>query len=86
MSPNASAYLDTVGWIYFKLGNFEKAKEFIAQSIVYDGSSAVVLEHYGDVLVALEEKDEALVFYKKAFELDQDNSALSEKISSYENQ
>ena len=86
LSPNTSAYLDTVGWIYFKLGNFEKAKEFIAQSIVYDGSSAVVLEHYGDVLVALEEKDEALVFYKKAFELDQDNSALSEKISSYDNQ
>ncbi len=86
LSPKTSAYLDTVGWIYFKLGNFEKAKEFIAQSIVYDGSSAVVLEHYGDVLIALEEKDEALVFYKKALELDQDNSVLSEKISSYENQ
>ncbi len=86
LSPNTSAYLDTVGWIYFKLGNFEKAKEFIAQSIVYDDSSAVVLEHYGDVLIALKEKDEALVFYKKALELDQDNNTLSEKISSYENQ
>jgi len=86
LSPKTSAYLDTVGWIYFKLGNFEKAKEFIAQSIVYDDSSAVVLEHYGDVLTALKDRDEALIFYKKALELDKDNSALSEKISSYENQ
>ena len=86
LSPKTSPYLDTIGWIYFKLGNLEKAKEFIAESIVYDDSSAVVLEQYGDVLIALEEKDEAIIFYKKALELDKDNSALSEKISSYENQ
>ena len=86
LSPNTSAYLDTIGWIYFKLGNFEKAKEFIAKSIVYDDSSAVVLEHYGDVLIALNDKDEALVFYKKAFELDQNNNSLSEKISLYESE
>ena len=70
----------------FKLGDFEKAKEFIAESIVYDDSSAVVLEHYGDVLIALDNRDEALVFYKKALELDRDSSSLSEKISSYKNE
>ena len=86
LSPNTSAYLDTIGWIYFKLGDFEKAKEFIAESIVYDDSSAVVLEHYGDVLIALDNRDEALIFYKKALELDRDSSSLSEKISSYENE
>ena len=86
LSPNTSAYLDTIGWIYFKLGDFEKAKEFIAESIVYDDSSAVVLEHYGDVFIALDNRDEALVFYKKALELDRDSSSLSEKISSYENE
>ena len=86
LSPNTSAYLDTIGWIYFKLGDFEKAKEFIAESIVYDDSSAVVLEHYGDVLIALDDRDEALVFYEKALELDRDSSSLSEKISSYENE
>ena len=86
LSPNTSAYLDTIGWIYFKLGDLDKAKEFIAKSIVYDDSSAVVLEHYGDVLIALNNKDEALVFYKKAFELDQNNNSLSEKISLYESE
>ena len=58
----------------------------VAESIVYDDSSAVVLEHYGDVLIALDDRDEALVFYKKALELDRDSSSLSEKISSYENE
>ena len=83
LSPNTSAYLDTIGWIYFKLNDFEKAKEFIGEAIVYDESSSVVLEHYGDVLIKLNELDEALIFYNKALDLDQENAELIEKIFNY---
>ena len=83
LSPKTSSYLDTIGWIYFKLNDFEQAKEFIGQAIVYDESSSVVLEHYGDILIELNELDEALIFYNKAFDLDQENLELREKISNY---
>ena len=83
LSPKISSYLDTIGWIYFKLNDFEKAKEFIGEAIVYDESSSVVLEHYGDVLIKLNELDEALIFYNKALDLDQENAELIEKISNY---
>ena len=43
ISPDVSAYLDTIGWIYYKLSEFEKAKDFIAQALIYDDSSAVFL-------------------------------------------
>jgi tetratricopeptide (TPR) repeat protein len=83
LSPKTSSYLDTIGWIYFKLNDFDKAKEYIGEAIVYDETSSVVLEHYGDVLIELNEIDEALIFYKKAFELDNENIKLAEKISNY---
>tara|TARA_Y100000385_G_scaffold291713_1_gene371639 strand:- start:2830 stop:4458 length:1629 start_codon:yes stop_codon:yes gene_type:complete len=81
LSPKTSSYLDTIGWIYFKMNEFEKAKEYIGEAIVYDEGSSVVLEHYGDVLIKLNELDEALIFYKKALELDLENELLKEKIS-----
>ena len=67
----------------WKEKNFDKAKEYIGEAIVYDETSSVVLEHYGDVLIELNEIDEALIFYKKAFELDSENIKLAEKISNY---
>ena len=83
LSPKTSSYLDTIGWIYFKLNDLEKAKEFIGEAIVYDESSSVILEHYGDVLIKLDEIDEALIFYNKALDLDKENTDLIEKISNY---
>ena len=86
ISPNISAYLDTIGWIYYKLSEFEKAKEFISQALLYDDTSPVILEHYGDVLISFNEIEEALIFYNKALLLDENNDKLKSKISSYESQ
>ena len=81
-----SAYLDTIGWIYYKLSDLDKAKEFISKAILYDDTSAVILEHYGDILIELNEVSEALIFYRKALLLDENNEDLISKISSNENQ
>ena len=39
------SYLDTIGWVYFKLDDLKKAKKYIQQSIEIQGDNAVVLEH-----------------------------------------
>ena len=86
ISPDVSAYLDTIGWIYYKLSEFEKAKDYISQALLYEDTSSVILEHYGDVLISLNEIDEAIIFYNKALLLDEDNNNLKLKISSYDTQ
>ncbi len=86
ISPNTSAYLDTIGWIHYKLGNYSIAKDFIAKAILIDESSAVILEHYGDILIKLEDVNEALIFYNKALLIEPDNKTLISKIEKYENQ
>ena len=66
LEPKNAAYLDTIGWIYYKMDNIEKALSFIRKSIELDNDNAVVLEHLGDVLIANNQVEEAILFYLKA--------------------
>lgn len=75
-----SAYLDTVGWVYFKLGDFDRARRFIKASIDTGAASGEVLEHLGDVYEAMGNIEEAKKWWKQALEIDATRSHLNEKI------
>lgn len=75
-----AAYLDTVGWVYFKLGDYDRARRFIKASIDTGAASAEVLEHLGDVYEQLGDLDEAKKWWKQALELDATRTHLNEKI------
>jgi len=47
--PNNSAYLDSLGWAYFKLGKYDLAEENLTKASVHMGSDATVQEHLGDL-------------------------------------
>lgn len=77
-----SSYLDTYGWIFYKLGMYDEAFYYINKAIEVDGdSNAVLLEHLGDVLYMQGKEDEALSYWKKALELDSLNETLINKVS-----
>ncbi len=78
--PKNSSYLDTIGWIYFKMGEYKKAKENIEASLKIENNSATVIDHLGDVLYKLGEKKKALENWKKAFEKDNTLTSVKEKI------
>ncbi len=78
--PENSSYLDTKGWILFKLGKYKEAKEFIQKAIDAGGESAVMLEHLGDIVYKIGEQDYARKLWKKALKLDVTNSELKQKI------
>lgn len=80
LDPDNPAYLDTIGWIYFKMGEFPKALDYIEKSLELEEDNAVVLEHFGDVLLKFNREDEARQFYQKALELDSDNPGLKDKV------
>jgi tetratricopeptide (TPR) repeat protein len=80
-SSNAS-YLDTYGWIFFKLGDYDKAYYYIEKAIEIDGeNNAVLLEHLGDVLYMQGKKEEAVEIWKKALDLDSSNETLINKVA-----
>ncbi|MCD6377080.1 MAG: tetratricopeptide repeat protein [Caldisericaceae bacterium] len=80
LEPNNAAYLDTYGWVLYKLGKYEQAAKFIKQSIELRGNSAVVIEHLGDVYKAMGDLQNALFYWQKASELDPKNENLKQKI------
>ena len=78
--PENSAFLDTYGWIQYKLGNYEEAKKYIEKAIEIGGISAEVYEHLGDVYVELGEKEKARTMYEKALELEKNRFKIEDKI------
>ena len=79
--PNNDSYLDTTGWIYFKLGRFEEALKYISKAIGAGGASATVYEHMVDIQYKLGEKKKADQFWKQALELNSANQGLKDKIA-----
>lgn len=78
--PENAAYLDTAGWIYYRLGKYDQALEYITRSVDTGDASAEVYEHLGDVYNALNEIDHAVRWWNKALELDSDREYLKERI------
>lgn len=65
--PDNATYLDTFGWILYLMGNPLEAKPFFKHAMLYGGKdSAVILDHYAEVLYALKEYDLAFVYWKQA--------------------
>ncbi|MEX0722314.1 MAG: tetratricopeptide repeat protein [Gracilimonas sp.] len=81
VNPENAAYLDTVGWVYFKLEDYDRAERFIKASINTGEASAEVLEHLGDLYEKLGELDEAQEWWEKALEKDSSRTHLQEKIN-----
>ena len=66
INPDNAPYLDTAGWIYFKLGHVQLARDFIDRSLLINPENAEVLMHMGDVLEYLGKSNEAYIYYMRA--------------------
>ncbi|OGU55802.1 MAG: hypothetical protein A2V66_01300 [Ignavibacteria bacterium RBG_13_36_8] len=78
--PENPSFLDTIGWIYFKLEDFVKAKKYIEDAIDHDKNDDALLNHLGDVYLKMGNKEKALEFWKKSLELNKSNEDLKQKI------
>ena len=77
-------YLDTYAYILFLQGKYNLAKFYLEQALNYDKEKNYeVLEHYGDVLNALGDKEGAVRYWKAAYLLNE-TKELSNKIKQYE--
>ncbi|MFY0689655.1 MAG: tetratricopeptide repeat protein [Cyclobacteriaceae bacterium] len=77
--PDNPTYLDTHGWVLFKMGEYEKAKKYLekAADLEPDGT---IIEHLGDVLFKLDKTDEAVEKWKEAKEVGGTSDLIDKKI------
>jgi tetratricopeptide (TPR) repeat protein len=81
LRPDEATYLDTYGWILFKLGKYEKAREYIQKAVDSNPSNAdgTLFEHLGDVYYKLNNGDKAIEYWMKAKEKGTENQELIDK-------
>ena len=49
LEPNNGAYLDSLGWVYYRQGKFDLAAKYLERSLKQYGRDPVVHTHLGDV-------------------------------------
>ena len=65
--PDNVYYLDTYAWVLYKLGRYKEAEKQMKKCLSLDKNpSGANLEHYGDILLQLGKKKEAVEYWNKA--------------------
>jgi tetratricopeptide (TPR) repeat protein len=76
LEPDNGIYLDTLGWIYFKLGNYQKAAEVIEKAVAAGTREAEIFRHLGMVYEKIGDHDRARSMFDKARNLPSDSNPL----------
>ena len=64
--PLNAAYLDTLGWIYYRLNSYELAKSYIQRSLSLAPNNQTILNHLGDIYKSLGNLSYAQRYYSRA--------------------
>ncbi|TKT91351.1 tetratricopeptide repeat protein [Dyadobacter frigoris] len=77
-----ATYLDTYAWVLYIRKDYKKAKESLEKAIKDTSNiSGTIVEHYGDVLFKLGERDNAVLQWKKAKKMGETTELLDKKIA-----
>jgi tetratricopeptide (TPR) repeat protein len=79
--PRIYAYIDTLGWVYYRLGRLNDAlTQLLIAARLAPEEDGVILDHIGDTLHALHRNEEAVAFWRRAATLIPDLAGLRDKI------
>ncbi len=73
IDPENGAYLDSLGWVYYRLDQYEKAQVFLEKAVQNldesDEENYLIYDHLGDVYSKLGETQKALAAWMRAVEM-----------------
>ncbi|MGB9611609.1 MAG: tetratricopeptide repeat protein, partial [Bryobacteraceae bacterium] len=68
LEPNNSAFLDSLGWAYYRLNRLEEAAEWLQKSLERSSRDPTVHDHMGDVYSGLGRLKEAVQHWERSLE------------------
>lgn len=80
--PDNGAYVDSMGWVFYRLGRLEAARAELERAVSLTGGDPVVREHLGDVYSSLRLLDRAREQYRLSLAGDTDNTRVRDKLQS----
>lgn len=66
LDPENGAYLDTLGWIYFRKGKLKTSLDYLEQAQKVLGPDFETLLHFGDVYAAKGKSEKAISYWKES--------------------
>jgi len=64
--PDDAYITDSLGWLYYKKGDFKKATALLKKAVDLIPNDPILLEHLGDAFHKDDNSDRALEFYKRS--------------------
>jgi Flp pilus assembly protein TadD len=83
--PDNGAYLDSLGWAYFRRGNLDEAEKYLVAAVKQLPDNSEIQEHLGDLLARRGRFADAVAAWTRALAgdgQDIDKDAIEKKISS----
>ena len=75
-----AAYLDSLGWVLFKKGQYEEARKYLEEAAnAPEGDDGVIWDHLGDVYWSLGLRKKAIEAWEKAAQLLEQETSPSDK-------
>jgi tetratricopeptide (TPR) repeat protein len=68
LRPGNGAFTDSMGWVYFKKGDFSRAVELLEQAETLTPGEPVILEHLGDAYARVDRRKEATDAYHRSLQ------------------
>ncbi len=82
LEPNDAYILDSLGWVYFKLNDFDKAKLHLEHAFDLSGD-AEIAAHLGELYWVLGDKAKAKTVWNEALERTPDNKVLNKTLERF---
>lgn len=80
LRPDSPYYIDSLGWVYYRRGEYGKALEHIQKAIGIMGDDPVLFEHLGDIYQALNEPGKAIDAWGKALQYHKKEEGLEQRV------
>jgi tetratricopeptide (TPR) repeat protein len=80
LEPDTGAYVDSLGWGYFKQGKLDEALAELLRALKLDNTDPAIYDHIADVYRAKSMIKEAIEYWQKALDMNPNDTKIKEKI------
>ena len=77
--PNDGVIMDSLGWVYFKTGDYKNAIIYLEKASELNPRNAIISDHLGDAYWVGGRKNEAIFLWKQALTQKEDKDELNPK-------
>ncbi|PIE43699.1 MAG: hypothetical protein CSA50_03590 [Gammaproteobacteria bacterium] len=82
LKPDSPAVIDSLGWVYYRMGNTEQALDYLNAAYAKFPDPEVAA-HLGEVLWVTKQKGLALKIWQKAYKQDKNHSILNKTLDKF---